>query len=63
MEKSQRPPEIIVDAFEYRWTLARDVETLVERTEMRMGVRCADCGLRFHLAGADPDRHLGCVPF
>lgn len=35
---------------------------LVERTEMRMGVRCADCGLRFHLPGVDPDRHRDCIP-
>ena len=38
-------------------------ETLVERTEMRMGVRCADCGLRFQLAGAAPARHSSCIPF
>ncbi len=83
MENTHQP---IVDAFEYRWTLAQRgaevsfslteidglpweqgtttaAETLIERTEMRMGLRCADCGLRFHLAGADPDRHSSCIPF
>ena len=35
---------------------------VIERVEMSMGVRCADCGRRFRLLGTDTE-HSGCMPF
>ena len=35
-------------------------ESIAERFEVSLGVRCADCGRRF---STSPDKHESCIPF